>query len=74
MAPRKQTKLEERTATWELLSRIIAFWVGIGLVIYMTLTRYVEGYLVAAAIGMMGFPIVGPVVEILKRLPGSRNE
>ena len=59
---------------WPFVARVIAFFAGLGLVVDMTVTHYVQGYLVAAAIGMMGFPVVGPVVEILKRLPGAPKE
>ena len=68
------TRLESSEAWWAFLSRVIAFFAGLGLVVYMTISHYVEGYLVAAAIGMMGFPVVGPVIEILKRLPGGGGE
>lgn len=74
MSPRRPpTKLETAEAWWPFLSRIFAFFIGVGMLAYATLDSGHSPALLLAGIGLTGVPLAPVAEKLLDRLPGGKQ-
>lgn len=72
---RSPTKLETAEAWWPFLSRIFAFFIGVGMLFYATvLDPNHSPALLLAGIGLTGVPLAPVAERLLDRLPGGKPE
>lgn len=74
MAPRRRSKVEEAEAWWAFVSRILAFLIGTGMLLYATVyDQEHSAALLLAGIGLTGVPLAPVAEKLLDRLPGGRS-
>lgn len=71
---RPPTRIEEAEAIWALAARVLAFFLGVGILAYETLADHGQSSaLILAGIGLTGVPIAGVAERLLDRLPGGEK-
>lgn len=74
MTSRRRSKVEEAEAWWALVSRILAFIAGVGMLFYATvLDAEHSAALLLAGIGLTGVPLAPVAEKLLDRLPGGKQ-